>query len=156
MLMLMTEICNSLRNYFAPANKKEDLSYIHNGEFTIENGTIQGVDFLLPNQYFRITGSVLNDGVYRNTPDDMSCLESETFKGAIWEMAVPKSFINLCNEIQKFNVKVDELSLTDKGYASESFGGYSYSLNSNAPVYMQSWEKRIKSSLNNYRRLSIL
>ncbi len=155
MLILMTEICSNIRNYFAPASKKDDLSYIHHGDYTIKDGTISGVDFLLPNQYFRITGSVFNDGVYRNTPDDMSGLENETFKGAVWEMAVPKSFINLCSEIQRFNAKVDELSLADKGFASESFGGYSYSLSSSAPAYMQSWEKRIKSNLNNYRRLSI-
>ncbi len=156
MLILMTEICSNIRNYFAPASKKDDLTYIHHGDYTIKDGTISGTDFLLPNQYFRITGSVFNDGVYRNTPDDLKSLEDETFKGAVWEMNVPKSFIALCSEIQKFNAKVDELSLTDKGFSSESFGGYSYSLNSNAPAYMLEWEKRIKSNLNSYRRLSIL
>lgn len=156
MLLLMTEICSNVRNYFAPTSKKDDLSYIHHGDYTIKDSTISGTDFLLPNQYFRITGSVLNDGVYRNTPDDLQSLEDETFKGAIWEMTVPKSFIELCRDIQKFNSKVDELCLIDKGYASESFGGYSYSLSSNAPAYMTEWQKRIKSNLNSYRRLSIL
>ena len=156
MLILMTEICSNIKNYFAPASKKDDLSYIHHGDYTIKDGTVSGTDFLLPKQFFRITGSLLNDGVYRNTPDDLKSLEDEIFRGAVWEMAVPKSFIELCGDIQKFNDKVNELCLNDKGFASESFGGYSYSLSSSAPAYMQSWEKRIISHLNSYRRLSVL
>lgn len=156
MLSLMTEICSNIRNYFAPTSKRDNLSYIHHGDFTIKDGTISGVDFLLPNQYFRITGSVLNDGVYRNSTDDLKSLENETFCGAVWEMNVPKSFVALCEDIQKFNAKIDKLSLTDKGFSSESFDGYSYSLNSNAPAYMLEWERRIRSNLNSYRRLSVL
>lgn len=153
--MMMTEICNDLKNFFVPENKKSDMSYIHKDIFTISDGEITGVDFLLPNQYFRIVGSVFNDGVCRNNSDDLQKLTNETFDGAVWEMAVPKSFLELCTEIQKFNEKINELSANDKGYISESFGGYSYSLGSNVPAYMQSLQNRLNSELNHYRRLRL-
>ena len=67
--MILTEICAYLRNYFPPISKREDRSYIHAGNFRIRDGKISDIDFLKENQYFRIAGSDMNDGVYCNCPE---------------------------------------------------------------------------------------
>lgn len=140
-------ICRELRNYFTQQNDK------HWGTYTIENGNINA-SFLIPNQYFAIFGSKLNDGVYVNDAEGLASLKDETFTGSVWDMRVPAEFIALCEDLDKFNAKVDELQLIDKGYASESWGGYSYSLSSSAPASMLMWQDRLNRSLNMWRKLN--
>ena len=123
----LTEYCAYCRNYFAPKSKRKDGNYKHSGTFAISGGTIEPLDFLLEGQYFRIVGSVLNDGVYCNKADDLSNLIDETFDGEIWEMAVPKDFITQCetvDEWRKLNEAADSTNMSP--FTSESFGGYSY------------------------------
>lgn len=153
--MNLTEICADLRNYFPPLKKKQDRSYIHRGLFNISSGSITPLDFIKENQFFRIRGSDLNDGVYQNNAESLELLQDEEFDGEIWAMAVPRHFIALCEEIEKFNAKVDEMALVVTGYASESWGGYSYSLSSSAPAAMVEWEKRINKKLNMYRKINM-
>ena len=57
--MILTEICAELRNYFEVPNGR------HFGKFEISGGSIAPLDFLQDGQYFRIVGSVFNDGVYQ-------------------------------------------------------------------------------------------
>lgn len=140
-------ICREIRNYFTQQNDK------HWGTYTIENGNINA-SFLIPNQYFAIFGSKLNDGVYVNDAEELASLKDETFTGSVWDMRVPAEFIALCEDLDKFNAKVDELQLIDKGYASESWGGYSYSLSSSAPASMLMWQDRLNRSLNMWRKLN--
>lgn len=151
----ITEYCTYCRNYFAPKSKKKDGSYKHSGTFTISGQTISPLDFLKAGQYFRIVGSDLNEGVYCNTAEDLTRLQDEEFSGEIWEMAVPRAFLALCQEIENFNAKVDEMALVDKGYASESFGGYSYTLSSQAPASMLEWQARIKRRISSWQRIYI-
>lgn len=155
MMILLTEICNDLKNYFPPSSKRADLSYIYRGNFTISDSSIAPLDFIKPNQYFRIVGSDMNEGVWQNNPENLKELIDEEFDGAIWAMAVPRDFIALCEEIRKFNAKIDEMALIEKGYASESWGGYSYSLSSSAPAAMAEWQKRISRKLNMYRKIGV-
>lgn len=140
-------ICRELRNYFTQQGDK------HWGTYTIENGSINA-SFLIPYQYFAIFGSKLNDGVYVNDAEGLASLKDETFTGSVWDMHVPAEFIALCEDLDKFNTKVDELQLIDKGYASESWGGYSYSLSSSAPASMIMWQDRLNRSLNMWRKLN--
>ena len=70
---MLAELCAELKNYFL-RNQSED---IHNGLFTISDGSID-LPFLLDGQYFRIVGSVMNDGVYQYP---VSELADETFPG---------------------------------------------------------------------------
>ena len=53
---MLTEICQELKNWF-------DLER-HFGVFTIENGELS-LPFLMDGQYYRICGSVFNDGVQK-------------------------------------------------------------------------------------------
>lgn len=141
-------ICRQLRNYFTAQSDK------HWGTYTIQDGNINA-SFLVPYQYFAIFGSKLNDGVYMNDPDKLiACLRNETFTGSVWDMRVPAEFLELCLDIEKYNAKVDELGLVEKGYASESWGGYSYSLSGSAPASMLMWQNRLDRSLNMWRKLN--
>lgn len=140
---MLTELCAELRNYFVVK--------IHEGRFTIDGGKIAPLDFIQENQYFRIVGSIFNDGVYKNTADLK--LTDEIFSGAVWSMAVPPSVVDLAAEIKKYN---DSDEAKPSAYTSESFGGYSYSKatdENGAPI---GWKKVFASRLNKYRRISVL
>lgn len=145
----ITYMCGLLRNYFT------DKNHIFQGTYTIHDKSI-AVDFLKDNQYFRITGSTFNDGVFCNTPDDLARLRDETFTGAIWCMAVPADFVRLCDDAERFMAKIAEISGNFKGYTSESWGGYTYTLPTSAPAFIQEWQYRIKQGMNTYRKLKEL
>ena len=136
--MTLTDLCEKLRNWF-------DVSR-HIGDFEIENGTID-LDFLQEGQYFRIVGSVFNDGVHRY--DYSLDLHDESFDGAIWAMAVPQNVLDVVDSMTAWEEKNAEV--LDSPYSSESFGGYSYSKatdeNGNLTVYgafkkyLSRWQK---------------
>ena len=118
------EVCSYLKNWF-------DKNH-YMGEIQIGNGALSESYGLLANQYFRIVGSTLNDGVYQYP---VTTLTDETFSGAIWGMALPKPFLALLNEIDAWKAKFNNFDTQDgrqtmSPYNSESFGGYSYSKSS--------------------------
>lgn len=156
--MDITEICAECRNYFAPENKKENRSFIHSGEFTIQSHSISPLSFINEGQFFRIVGSGANDGVYQNTTTGLSALTDETFKGAIWEMSVPRAFLEMCEEIAAWRTANESASSPNMSpFQSESFAGYSYSKGtSNGGSSSASWQTAYKSRLNAWRRLNIL
>lgn len=140
---MLTEVCAEIRNYF--------VKDIHNGTFEIVGGKITPLDFIQENQYFRIVGSVFNDGVYKNTADLV--LTDEIFSGSVWAMAVPPSVVALAEEIKKYN-ESDEAK--PSSYTSESFGGYSYSKSTDENGAPIGWKKVFASRLKPYRRISVL
>lgn len=91
---MLTELCAELRNYFEVPNGR------HFGKFEISGGSIAPLDFLQEGQYFRIVGSVFNDGVYQYPA---TSLTDEVFDGAVWAMAVPPTLIALSAEIEEYN-----------------------------------------------------
>ena len=121
---------------------------IHSGTFTIEGGGIT-LPFLLTNQYFRIVGSVFNDGLHQYPAVDLT---DETFTGSVWALAVPKAVIDLADEIQKWQEKnADALS---SPYSSESFGGYSYSKVTNYETGgAVTWQSAFKQQLSAWRKI---
>lgn len=147
MSLLIYEICQEIKNYFIDPDKD-----IHTGTFTISDGNLSDIDFLLDGQYFRIVGSYLNDGVYQYPATD---LEPETFDGAVWAMRLPPAFIALTAEIEAW--QVDNAEALASPYQSESFGGYSYSLksgtSSDASSGSLTWRTQFGSRLNKWRRL---
>ena len=146
---MLTELCAELKNYFLRDRDAD----IHYGEYTISGG---GVDlpFLLDGQYFRIVGSVLNDGVYQYP---VSNLSDETFDGAIWAMAVPPAVVELSEEIDAW-IENNAATLSSP-YTSESFGGYSYtkaSGGSSSGGGAYGWTDQFATRLAKWRRLSVL
>ena len=147
---MLSELCQELKNWFDRGQPR-----IH-GAFEITDGKIVDEDFtnaIKDNQYFRIIGSVFNDGVYKYT--DNLVLEDELFVGSIWLMAVPKEVIALSNEIDAWISKYGESASSP--FTSESFGGYSYSKSSggsgSGSSGGSSWQSAFASQLNKWRKI---
>lgn len=121
---------------------------IHSGTFTIEDGGI-ALPFLANGQYFRICGSVFNDGLHQYPEYG---LVDETFNGTICALAIPKAVIELADEIQKWQEKNGEASVSP--YQSESFGGYSYSKATDAETGgAVTWQSAFKKQLSAWRKI---
>lgn len=144
---MLTELCQELKNWFDVAR--------YSGTFTIENGNLSA-DFLREGQYFRIMGSIFNDGVHQYPATD---LNDEAFSGAVWALAIPKPVIALSEEIDAWRAKyeaTDGAALSP--FQSESFGGYSYSKSSGYSSNGDggagvSWQNAYRSRLNMWRKL---
>jgi hypothetical protein len=154
----ITEVCAYCRNYFAPKSKRENGEYKHTGTFIISDQNISPLDFLKEGQYFRIVGSDLNEGVYCNTVEDLTRLQDEEFSGEIWEMAVPRAFLAMCEDIAAWrtaNEAVDSNNMSP--FTSESFGGYSYSKSgSNSESGSNAtWQTQFLQRLNAWKRIYI-
>ena len=115
---MLTEICQESRNGF-----DRDLPKWH-GDFTFSDGEIvlTGNKSIKEGQYFRIVGSVLNDGVYCYGNAELG--EDEAFSGSVWAMAVPPAVIALSKEIDEWVKK--NVDVITSPFSSESFGGYAY------------------------------
>lgn len=147
---MLTEVCAEIKNYFC---KKEDRII---GDFSIVGGNIVPSVDLAENQYFRIVGSVFNDGVHKN--GDQLTDETE-FHGAVWKMRIPQDVIDLADEITEWQTKNADAIASP--YASESFGGYSYTKASgygNSDKVGSDWRNQASFSarLNPYRRIRVL
>ena len=147
---MLTELCQELRNWF------ERKKYF--GTFTIENGQINPPDGSLQDgQYFRIVGSVFNDGVHTYPSSD---LVDEVFQGAIWAMAVPPSVVALSEEIDAWLEKYGGVDgVMRSPFQSESFGGYSYNKASagsggeSGGGSAGSWQSVFAKELNKWRKI---
>lgn len=143
---MLNEICRELRNWF---DREKPKMY---GRFTIVSGKITDSTFLAvvqENQYFRIVGSVFNDGIYKY--DNELNLEDETFDGAIWLLAIPQEIIDLDAEVTAWIAKYGDAVSTP--YNSESFGGYSYSKANSASGAATSWQSAFAEKLNLWRKI---
>ena len=145
---MLYELCLELKNFFEKGKRI--------GVFHIEDGTIQEEPFLKENQYFRIVGSVFNDGVYKYE-NDLELVD-ETFDGAIWAMAVPSEVIALADRIDEWQKKygaVDGMNMSP--YNAESFGGYSYSKSGGGAGdgSTGTWQKAFASELDLWRKIRI-
>lgn len=119
---MLTEICQYLKNWFN--RKPNGTEYPKEaGVFTIEDGVLH-TDILAEGQYFRVLGSLFNDGVHKFGDADLT---DETFDGEIWSMGIPPDMIKLAEDISTWMEKygsVDSAAMSP--YQSESFDGYSY------------------------------
>lgn len=138
---MLENVLQHLNNWF--------LVDVHEGEFVVRNGSIT-LPFLQTNQYFRICGSVFNDGLHQYPVGD---LVDETFTGSIWALAVPKAVIDLSVEIEAWQEKNGESVASP--YQSESFGGYSYTKRSagNDSGTLNGWQGAFRGRLNDWRKL---
>ena len=140
---MLTDICQYLKNWFADDKDKQF------DKFTIENGRIAPLNNLQNGQYYRIIGSVFNDGVHRS--DDILTDELE-FEGAIWLMRIPPVILDLDAEISEW-IENHKDALASP-YQSESFGGYSYSVaNSNSASGVVTWQSQFADRLSRWRKI---
>ncbi len=139
---MLEQVLRHLNNWF--------LVEIRQGTFTVENGNI-ALPFLQTNQYFRICGSVFNDGLHQYPATDLT---DETFTGTVWALAVPKAVVVLAEDIAAWEEKNGEAVLSP--YTSESFGGYSYTKASGGNADTSTgtgWHGAFKGRLNDWRKL---
>lgn len=141
---MLEELMRECRNYFLIPGG------VHPDTYTIKSGSI-ALPFLRAGQYFRVVGSVLNDGVYQYG----NCsLRDETFDGAIWAMAVPTEFLHLEEEIKAWRTQYENAA--NSPFQSESFAGYSYTKSStkgNSGGSVTGWQGVFASRLNKWRKL---
>lgn len=135
---MLNELCDATRNYFEKS--------IYRGSVSISNGIITPSDFLQDGQYFRIVGSLFNDGVHQY-PN--GALTDEVFDGEVWAMRVPPAFIALAEKIKTY---ADSEMAKPSPYTSESFGGYSYTKAGGDPN-ANSWQSVFRKELNRCRKV---
>ena len=146
---MLTVLCKEINNWFEYAK--------FFGTFTIEDNEITGNYSLQDNQYFRIVGSVFNDGVYKY--DNELELINEQFTGAVWAMAVPQEVIALAADIEVWADKYQSVdSVAMSPFNSESFGGYSYSKSSGGSSsgnvdLSGTWQGAFADRLNHWRKI---
>ena len=136
---MLEEVLQHLNNWFLVPDG------IHTGEFIVQDGRLT-LPFLQTGQYFRVVGSVFNDGLPQYPAKNMT---DETFDGAVWALAVPRAVITLADEIVSWDAK----NGAPGPYTSESFGDYSYSKATNASGVAVGWQDVFKSRLNAWRRI---
>jgi hypothetical protein len=117
---------------------------VHEGTFTIEDGGI-ALPFLVEGQYYRVLGSMFNDGLHQYGDNDLT---AETFEGSIWALAVPHAVVTLADEMAEWETK-NEAGI----YQSESFGGYSYSLATGANGGAVTVFDRYADKLSPYKKM---
>ena len=139
---MLEKVLMNIRNWFTVEGG------IHSGTFSIKDGGIT-LPFLADGQYFRIIGSVFNDGLHKYPAADFV---DEKFSGAIWALAIPPAVVDLADEIQKWQEKNGEVASSP--FSSESFGGYSYSKATDAETGgAVTWQSAFKRQLSVWRKI---
>lgn len=128
----------------------------------IEDGTLPAsiTSSMRVQQWYRIDGSYLNDGLHQHPADD---LQDETFDGTVTLLAIPKPLLRIVQEIEDWlalGQEAREKALASP-YQSESFDGYSYSLRSDltansasgGPTGLSGWQAVYASRLNPWRKI---
>lgn len=115
---MLEELLTRLNNWFEMSESR--------GTYTIRGGTLSLPDMQM-GQYFRIQGSVFNDGLHQYPANDLT---DETFTGCISALAIPKAVVSLAQEVEAWQETNGEAAASP--FTSESyFGEYSYSKSAN-------------------------
>ena len=142
---MLEQVLDHIHNYFYTGDAIK-------GTFTITGGALT-LDGVQNNQYYHITGSVFNDGIHKYPSTDLT---NETFTGTIYPMAVPKTVLNLVEEISDW---VDEYGdVMDSPYQSETvIGVYEYqraTMNQRNGESVSDWQSVFQKRLNAWRKVS--
>jgi hypothetical protein len=141
---MLEELMRECRNWFVIPNG------VHLGTFAIKDGSI-ALPFLAVGQYFRIIGSVFNDGVYQYGADSLT---DETFNGVVWALSVPAAFVSLADDVEAWRNKYENAA--NSPFQSESFAGYSYTKSSasgNSGGSVTGWQSVFAARLNKWRKI---
>lgn len=136
---MLEAMLTHLHNWFPVRNGK------HAGAFVIASGVLSPDIGLVSGQYYRIRGSIFNDGLHRI--DGGEAMTDEAFTGEVWALSIPKAVQELAEEITAWRESNPE---TDK--TSESFGGYSYSRAQSETGGVGGWQAAFAGRLNAWRR----
>lgn len=148
--MMLTELCRELNNWFDRYQPKI------NKTFTVADGLIEDFDEsgIKVGQYYRIIGSVFNDGVHKYTGTADSSLKDEEFCGSVWLMAIPQDALELADEIEDWVEKYKDVSASPFASENLSATSYSYSVNTSAGSGSgASWQNIFSARLTKWRRM---
>lgn len=148
--MNLSELCGEVNNWFDRDQPK------YHGSFTIADGLLEEAESIgiQVGQYFRIIGSVFNDGAHKYTGESDEELTDEVFSGSVCLMAVPKEFVDLAKEIGDWLNKYGESMMSPLASESLSPTSYSYSMNTGAGSGTgTSWQNVFSSRLNRWRKI---
>lgn len=146
---MLTELCQELHNWFERKTYTGTIT-LSGGAVSFADGTDPG---LINGQFFRVIGSVFSDGVHMYPDPEMP---DETFDGAIWAMAIPAPVLKLAGEIEAWRAKYETAdSAALSPFASESFGGYSYTKagSGSSGASAPSWKSTFKSRMSAWRKI---
>jgi hypothetical protein len=132
---MLERILRSINNWFLTKNGA------HVGIFTISGGSIDPASDLLDGQYYRIIGSVFNDGLHQHPASDLT---DETFTGAVWALAIPPDVVEIAKEAEDWEAKYGTQAVSP--YTSETVtGAYSYTKGENgASTVEEVFAERLK------------
>lgn len=147
---MLEAVLTSLNNWF-DRDRLGRFHHVESGELSVEGGSLLGAgEWLKEGQYFRILGSTFNDGLHRHPATDLT---DEDFYGCAYALEIPPAVIDLSERVAVWEEANGEAS---RGvYASESFGGYSYSLKGETASSSGSagWKAAFKDELRGWRKV---
>lgn len=136
---MLFEILNRL-GIFRYGKDSKLVRDVYHGTFKIEGGALILPSIIREGQHFAIIGSDMNDGAYRYGVDTLT---DEVFNGIVYVLRENRAFFDLVDEMEKWQ---DENGAKLTGvYTSESFGGYSYTKDSNASDVFKAFDNRLKA-----------
>ena len=107
--------------------------------------------------WYRIEGSLLNDGLHRHPAED---LRDETFDGTITICAIPNALLDVVEEIEDWQqaYNAGRKKALESPYTSESFDGYSYNMRdytgaNTASGGLSGWQAEFASRLRTWRKM---
>lgn len=146
---ILEQVLYHLHNWFGRDSISATGCTIADGALpaSIASSMVEGV-------WYRIEGSLLNDGLHKHIADD---LQDETFDGTITMLAIPKALLLVVEDIGAWQAANGET--VDGPYASESFGGYSYTLRSDGSSNaggggLSGWRLAFRDRLNPWRKIA--
>lgn len=146
---ILEQVLYHLHNWFGRASISATGCTIADGALpaSIASSMVEGA-------WYRIEGSLLNDGLHKHPADD---LQDETFDGTITMLAIPKALLLVVEDIGAWQTANGDA--VDGPYASESFGGYSYTLRSDGSSGaggggLSGWRLAFRDRLNPWRKIA--
>lgn len=146
---ILEQVLNHIHNWFV--YDQMDVRCV------IEGGSLPASVSIPEGAWYRIQGSLFNDGLHRHPAPD---LDDETFDGIITVCAIPNALLNVVDEIEDWleHYQTAMGKLQDSPYQSESFDGYSYSIRGdltaqNGSGGLTGWQAAFASRLNPWRKV---
>lgn len=118
------------------------------GMWRIEKGRISSED-IRAGDWIAIEGSLHNDGVYCVAENGtLEGAVDEGWYGIVWQLAPPKAFLALCEEISQY-----EAAHPATDVRSERFGEYSYETAAGRGGAPLRWQAVYTAALTPWRRM---
>jgi hypothetical protein len=147
--VVLEQVLTHIHNFFV-----YDEQYVR---CEVTDGSLPASISIPDGAWYRIQGSLLNDGLHRHPAED---LIDETFDGTITVCAIPRALLDVVEEIEEWQAAYKSARQKALGspYQSESFDGYSYNLRSDlapssASGGLTGWQAEFAGRLSAWRKM---